>query len=101
MSETKQESEYKILEVKNGDLTGAIQSFVAELLVQKKAASVLIPQRTPSGDMTFPALISDPAKLAADPIAPVLPVATASLVMTLTREGPLSQAVIVFMRNCQ
>lgn len=101
MSETTQTSEYKKLEVKKGDLVGAIQSLVAELLTQKKVAAVLAPQRTPTGEMVFPALISDPAKLAVDPIAPVLPVATAAVVMTLTREGPLSQGVAVIMRNCQ
>jgi formate dehydrogenase subunit beta len=101
MSDKVQTSEYKKLAVKNGDLTGAIQSFVSELLTQKKVAAVLVPQRTPTGGMVFPALISDPSKLAVDPIAPVLPVATAALVMTLTREGPLSQGVAVFMRSCQ
>lgn len=101
MSETTQKNECKILEVANGDLSGGIQSFVAELLNRKIVASVLVPQRTPTGGMVFPALISDPSKLALDPVAPVLPVATASLVMTLTREGPLSQLVAVFMRSCQ
>jgi formate dehydrogenase subunit beta len=101
MSDTTQKSGDKKLEVANGDLAGAIQSFVAELLNRKIVASVLVPQRTPAGGMVFPALISDPSKLAVDPLAPVLPVATASLVMTLTREGPLSQLVAVFMRSCQ
>jgi len=90
-----------MLEVKGGDLAGTVSAFLADLLGKNVISAVLAPRRVPAGDMAFPALMSDPKELKADPFAPVLPVSTATLVQKLTREGPISSRVAVVMRNCQ
>jgi len=101
MSEERKAGVMKKLEVSNKDIPGALNSFLAEILRKGKAGALLVPQKTPSGSMVFPALVSDPEKIQADPLAPVLPVPTAAMVMTLTREGTLFSPVAVLMRNCQ
>jgi len=101
MSDEKKAGVMMKLDARDKDFSGNLNSFLAEILRKGKVSALLVPQKTPSGGMVFPALVSDPEKMQADPLAPVLPVPTAALVMTLTREGPLSSPVAVLIRNCQ
>lgn len=91
------------LTVKEGDIGGAIVDFMASMLESGSVAAVMLPLRVSSGDMIFPALASDPAKVRslADPAAPVLPVSTAQMVSRMTRESPVDAPVAILMRNCQ
>lgn len=90
-----------ILKFKKGGMTSAFNDFLAGLIKRGKVAAVLAPQQVPSGGMAFPALISDPEKMKADPFAPVLPVATAKMISVLTCEAPLTRRVAAVMPNCQ
>jgi formate dehydrogenase subunit beta len=101
MSEKSGISMIKGLEFAKGAMVEAFNAFLRDLLRKGKAAAVLAPQRVPSGEMLFPALVSNPEILHADPFAPVLPVATAKMVSTLTCEGTLPSRVAVVMTNCQ
>ena len=89
--------------IKTGDagLNAAINEFLAGLLKDDKASAILAPQKVSSGDMVFPAMISRPEKMDADPLAPVLPVSTARMVSELTMDGAPSTPVLAVMRNCQ
>jgi formate dehydrogenase (coenzyme F420) beta subunit len=97
----KEENVPGLLKISNGDISGAISSFLSDLLEKGKITSLLVPQETPSGDMVFPALVSDAEKMKAAVLAPVLPVATARMVSNLTKDGSPSSRVGVVMRNCQ
>ncbi len=101
MSDTKKDEMRKIIDVKKGDIRKGVNDFLANLLEDNKVAAVIAPMRVPSGEIVFPAMVSDPAKLAADPFAPVLPVSTAQMVSRLTRDGAVGSPVAVIMRNCQ
>jgi formate dehydrogenase subunit beta len=92
---------HRILKVRNNDVVGSTNDFLRELLSSRKLEALLVPQSTPSKKIAFPVLISDPKKLNADIIAPVLPTATATLVSKMTKLQPASKPIGVVMRSCQ
>ena len=78
-----------------------LNEFLSALLEKGAVDAVMAPQRSAPSDVGFPAMVSKPEKLKADPFAPVLPVSTARAASVLTREGKLPGPVAVVMRNCQ
>jgi len=101
MSEKGGSNMIKGLEFARGAMVETFNGFLKDLLKKGKVAAVLAPQRVPSGEMVFPALVSNPEMLNADPFAPLLPVATAKMISTLTCEGSLPGRVAAVMTNCQ
>lgn len=91
----------KVLKVKDNDVVGTINDFLRHLLSSGKIQALLVSQTTPSKKIAFPVLISDPKKLHADVIAPVLPTSTATIVSKMTKVQPPSQPIGVVMRPCQ
>ncbi len=91
----------KILKIKDNDMGGSINDFLGLLLSSGKIQALLVSQATPSKKIAFPVLISDPKKLHADVIAPVLPTATATIVSKMTKVQPSAQPIGVVMRPCQ
>jgi len=91
----------KILKIKNGDTVGSVNDLLKELLKSKKVQALLVMQEVPSKAMSFPVLISDPDKLNSNVFAPVLPVATASVISKITKVGSASKLIGVVMRSCQ
>ena len=75
----------KILKVEGGDVKGATNGLLKELLSAGKVEALLLTQDTPSGGASFPVLISDPEMLNANIFAPVLPVSTARALSKLTQ----------------
>ena len=90
-----------LLPVVDSNPAAGLNEFLKTLLESGKIAAVLAPRRIPGGDAVVPAMISNPAGLDTDPFTPVLPVGTASVVSSLTREGPPPAPVAVLIRNCQ
>lgn len=91
----------KVLKIKDNDLAGSINDFLRLLLSSGKIQALLVPQSTPSKKIAFPVLLSDPQKLYADVIAPVLPTSTAAIISKMTKVQPPSHPIGVVMRPCQ
>jgi len=90
-----------VLEVKEGDVLGALRGFLGRLLENKIVDALLVPVELPSGDAVFQTLIKDPEKLAAaNPLAPVMMVNSATLVSNLTRRGNREKVGVV-LRSCE
>jgi formate dehydrogenase (coenzyme F420) beta subunit len=86
--------------VENGNTLAALQSFLKELLEAGVVEALLVPMRTSRGTLA-PALVSNPELLAvADPLAPVMPVSTATLAGKLSVREPRPKAGAV-MRSCE
>jgi formate dehydrogenase subunit beta len=92
---------YNVLKVKDNDVVESTNNFLRHLLSSGKIQALLVPQSTPSKKVVFPVLISDPKKLHADIIAPVLPTSTATIVSRMTKVQPPSKPIGVVMRSCQ
>ena len=83
-----------------GNTTEAIQRLLVSLLESGLVDALMLPMRTPSGNVT-PALVSDPLLLsAAEPLAPVLPVNGATLAGKLSVREPRAR-VGVLLRACE
>ena len=92
---------HKILKVKDGDVIGSINDLLRHLLSSGKIHALFVPQSTPSKKVAYPVLIADAKKLHADVIAPLLPVATATMVSKMTKVQPPTKPIGVVMRPCQ
>lgn len=92
---------HKVIKVKDNDVTGSINEFLKHLLSSGAVHALVVPQSTPSKKIAFPVMISDPKKLHADVLSPVLPVSTASMVSKMTKVQPPTKPVGVVMRACQ
>jgi formate dehydrogenase subunit beta len=89
-----------ILPVENQDPLGAIQNLLKKLLENDLVDILLVPMRTPSGTVA-PTLVSDPQLLQfADPLAPVMPVNSATLVGKLSVRQPRARVGAV-LRACE
>jgi len=91
----------KVLKFKDNDVVSSTNEFLRQLLSSGKIQALLVPQSTPSKKVAYPVLIADPKKLHADIIAPILPVATATVVSKMTKIQPPSKPIGVVMRACQ
>jgi len=91
----------KVLKVKDQDVVGSINDFLKHVLSSGKIQTLLVPQHMPSKKVAFPVLISDPKKLHADVLAPILPTSTAAIVSKLTKVQAPSKPLGVVMRPCQ
>jgi formate dehydrogenase subunit beta len=86
--------------VEQHNTMAALQGFLARLLESDMFDLLLVPMRTSSGTVT-PALVSDPDLLIhADPLAPVLPVNSATLVGNLSHTQPRPRLGAV-LRACE
>ncbi|MFA5101949.1 MAG: Coenzyme F420 hydrogenase/dehydrogenase, beta subunit C-terminal domain [Candidatus Thermoplasmatota archaeon] len=91
----------KALKVQDQDVVRSTNEFLKQLLSSGKIQALLVPQSTPSKKVVYPVLIADPKKLHADVIAPVLPVATATMISKMTKIQPPSKPIGVVLRSCQ
>jgi formate dehydrogenase subunit beta len=90
-----------ILTVKEGHVNDAVNDFLKHLLSSKKIAALLVPQATPAKKTPFPVLITDPKKLHADIIAPVMPSSTAKILSHMTKVQAPAKPIGVVIRSCQ
>ena len=92
---------HKVIKVKDNDVVGSVNDFLSHLLSSGKIQALLVPQNTPSKKVAFPVLISDPKKLHADIVAPILPASTAAIVSKMTKVQPPTKPIGVVIRSCQ
>ena len=86
--------------VENDDTLKTLQGFLQKILSERIVDVLLVPMRTPSGTIT-PALVSDPEMLVhADPLAPVLPVNSATLAGQVSMSKPRPKVGAV-LRSCE
>jgi len=92
---------HKIIKLKDNDITGSINDFLKHLLSSGKVSALLVPQNLPSKKVVFPVLVSDPNKLHADVVAPILAASTASIISKMTKVQAAPKPIGVVMRSCQ
>ena len=89
------------LPVKKGDLLAALRSFLADLLEKGIVDALLVPLEIGQGRSLAQTLVQNPAYLSrANPLSPVMPINSATLVSQLTRDKP-SQKMGVVLRPCE
>ena len=90
-----------ILPVKDGDILGTLRSFLGNLLESGIVDALLVPQEIAHSRTLFPTLVQNPAYLgSANPLSPVMPVNSATLVARLTADKPRWKAGVV-LRSCE
>jgi formate dehydrogenase subunit beta len=91
-----------LLEVKNGDVTGALRGFLKSLLEKGLLDALLVPVAVPSGKNVVQTLVEDIGQIdRCEPLAPVMPVNSAKIVSSLTRTGAPGKKVGVVLRPCE
>ena len=90
-----------ILPLKEGDVLGALRGFLGALLEDQIVDALLVPLEIGQGRSLAQTLVQDPAYLnGANPLSPIMPVNSATLVSQLTGDKP-SQKVGVVLRSCE
>lgn len=90
-----------ILAVKNGDTLGALRRFPSNLLESHIVDVLLVPQEIARGRSLTPVLVQNSAYLeVANPLSPVMPVNSATLVSQLTADKPRRKIGAV-LRSCE
>ena len=90
-----------ILPVKEGDILGVLRGFLGSLLENQIVDALLVPLEIGQGRSLAQTLVQDPVYLSgANPLSPVMPVNSATLVSQLTGDRP-SQKVGVVLRSCE
>lgn len=91
-----------MLEVKEGRIRQAVNSFLKDLFAKKLVDAMLVPLAHPAGTNVVQALISDAAKIdLADVFAPVMPVNSAKILQAMTRLTPADRKIAVIVRPCE
>jgi len=90
-----------MLSVVDGDIVSTCNELLKGILRMDEIDALLVPQEVPSKTTSFDVLISDPDKLSANVLAPVMPVSTASMVSKITKAGGTDKRIGVVMRPCQ
>jgi hypothetical protein len=92
----------RLLEVKNGDVTGALRGFLKSLLEKRLLDALLVPVAVPSGKNVVQTLVEEIGQIdRCEPLAPVMPVNSAKIVSSLTRTGAPGKKVGVVLRSCE
>jgi len=91
-----------VIEVKDGKVEEAINSFLKNLLEKKLVSALLVPQEVPSKDNVVQSLVTNSNGLKeVNVIAPVLPVNSARIISEMTRLSPHKNPVGVVLRSCE
>jgi formate dehydrogenase (coenzyme F420) beta subunit len=91
-----------MLEVKDGDVTGALRGFLKSLLEKGLLDALLTPVAVPSGKNVVQTLVEDPRQIDnAEPLAPVMPVNSAKIISSLTKTGAPGKKIGVVLRSCE
>lgn len=94
-------SRYASLEIENGKINEAVRSLVAGLLEKGIVQSTLVPALQPFGGQVMQTLFVDPGEVGdVDPLAPVVPANSATLLAKLTRKEATA-SVAAFLRSCE
>ena len=89
------------LEVKDGDLLGALRDFASQVIGLDHISAILGPLRLPMKNAVMPALMTDAGQLdGIDPLSPAFPLNGAKVVSRLTRK-PSGGKIAAFMRPCE
>lgn len=90
-----------VLKVENGDTLGAVRGVLKSLLEKNIVDALLVPLESPSAEQVTPTLVKEPAQLdAANPLAPVMQLNAAALLVRLQKENPTMRIGAV-MRPCE
>jgi formate dehydrogenase subunit beta len=93
--------DHAILPVTDDDLCGAFSRLVASLLTSGGLDAVLVPARQPFGNGVMQTLITSPEDAdTVDPLAPVVPSSSATLLGRLTKTGS-GRRLAAFLRPCE
>lgn len=83
-----------IIEIRENDTLGTLRALLRSMLEKGVVDALLVPQRVPSGDNIVQTLVRDPQHIeTTDPISPVMPVQSATLVANLTGNMPVGENI--------
>jgi formate dehydrogenase subunit beta len=90
------------LTVSEGSIVKTLQQFLKDMLEKNLVDALLVPLELPSKENVVQSLVANPEALdAANPLAPVLPVNTASIVSKMTKVAPSEKKMAVVARSCE
>jgi formate dehydrogenase subunit beta len=90
------------LKMESDDLNKGIKDFLLQVMEKNQIKNIIIPLLVPSKKNVFPALVKKKEMLEnAKPIAPVLPVSTATMISRITKLSPSPEKIIAFLKPCE
>jgi formate dehydrogenase subunit beta len=91
-----------LLKIDGENVNKGLKDFLLKIMEKDKIDNIILPTLIPSKDNIFPALIKRKELLEnAKPVAPVLPVSTASMVSRITKMSPSPEKILVFLKPCE
>jgi formate dehydrogenase subunit beta len=91
-----------IIEVKEGKINEAVNSFLQGLLDRKIVELILAPKETPVRKSVVQSLIADSEDVSRiNTLAPVMPVNSARIVSAMTKVTPVEKNTAVLLRPCE
>lgn len=90
------------LKIKDEDLNKGLKDFLLQIMEKNEISNLIVPLLIPSKNNVFPTFVKNRELLEdAKPIAPVLPVSTATMISKITRLSPSPEKILVFLKPCE
>jgi len=90
------------LKIAGEDLNKGIKDFLLQIMEKSEINNIVLPLFIPSINNVYPTLIKKKELLEdARPVAPVLPVSTATMVSRITKFAPSPERILVFLKPCE
>ena len=90
------------LKIADKDLNKGLKDFLLQVMEKNQIEYIIVPTLIPSKNNVFPALIKKGELLEnARPVAPVLPVSTATMVSKITKYAASPKKILVFLKPCE
>lgn len=90
------------LKIAGDDLNKGIKDFLIQIMDKNKINNVVVPLLIPSKNNVFPTFVRSKELLEdAKPVAPVLPISTATMVSKITKLSPSPEKILVFLKPCE
>jgi formate dehydrogenase subunit beta len=90
------------LNISTEEVNKGIKDFLVQIMEKQGIENVIVPILVPSKNNVFPTLVKNKELLEqAKPVAPVLPVSTATVVSKITRLSASPKEVLVFLKPCE
>lgn len=91
-----------LLKISAEEVNKGIKDFLVQIMENKEIEYTIVPILVPSKDNVFPTLVKKKELLEyAKPVAPVLPVSTATVVSRMTKLMASPKEILVFLKPCE
>lgn len=84
------------------DFNKSLNDFLMQIMEKNDIKNIILPIFVPSKNNVFPTLVKNKEILEnARPVAPVIPVSTATMVSKITKLSPSPEKILVFLKPCE